>query len=201
MTRSPEPGVVPPREGPTRMCAVTRRRAPRDAMIRLVASPEGEVCVDARGNLPGRGAWIQPDRQAMDALVRRSAGLARALGVPVQGEQVVDAIQEACLRAVLDGLSISQAAGVLVPGQERVVRAVQDGRVDLVMVAEDIVDRTRAMVTRAAESSQATVVSLPVSSAQIGEQIGRPPTGVLGVGPARPARHLRRWLRRISALG
>ncbi|WP_234806782.1 YlxR family protein [Mycolicibacillus koreensis] len=38
------------------------------------------VTVDAAGNLPGRGAWLHPTRQCLDAAVRRRA-FSRALRI------------------------------------------------------------------------------------------------------------------------
>jgi len=50
----------------------------------LVAIDHGNgacaVTVDRAGNLPGRGAWLHPDRQCLDAAIRRRA-FARALRI------------------------------------------------------------------------------------------------------------------------
>lgn len=142
-----------------------------------------------------------PDLDTVAALNKGTKGLSRALGVPIDGGEVVARLVAACHHAVLDGLSIAQAAGVLVPGQERVARAVESGRADMVVLTSDLADRTQRTVRAIAESHGACVVTLEVPADKIGARLGRGPTGVLGVGPSRPARHLRRWLRRLSALG
>lgn len=187
--------------GPTRTCAITRRSASREDLLRLVVDPDGQVVVDGRGNLPGRGAWILPDAETMAALPKKVGALRRVLGVVPDPTLLAAAVSDACLRGALDGLSIATAAGVAVPGQDRVQRAVFDGRVDWVVLASDLSPRTERMMREAAQIAEAHVVCLPVSAEALGARIGRGATGVLGVGAARPARAARRWLRRLFALG
>ena len=186
--------------GATRTCAVTRRSAPRDDLLRLVASPDGDVVVDARGTLPGRGVWVWPDAAMRRALPKQVGRVAKGLGVAVDPAALDAAIVSACTRAVLDGLSIAAAAGALVPGQDRVGRALLAGRLEAVVLCDDLSSRTRDTV-RAQTDGVALLVTLPLSSVEVGARTGRGPTGVFGVPPARPARHLLRWLRRLHALG
>ena len=46
-TRRGQPGL--------RQCAVTRARLPKEALIRLVVDPDGQVVVDLLDRAPGRG--------------------------------------------------------------------------------------------------------------------------------------------------
>jgi len=111
------------------------------------------------------------------------------------------AIRDACLRGALDGLSIAAAAGSLVPGQDRVKRALLGGRVDTVALAHDLSQRTVSSIREVAEVAEAQVVRLDVSAETLGARVGRGPTGVVAIGSARPGRAARRWLRRLFALG
>src|SRR5689334_12116350 len=52
---------------PERTCVLSRRTAPREELIRLALSPEGEVAPDVRARAPGRGAWIGVSRSELDA--------------------------------------------------------------------------------------------------------------------------------------
>lgn len=62
---------------PVRMCVGCRTRAPRSALVRVVAGPD-RLIVDRAATLPGRGAWLHPNpRCAQTALARRA--LDRAL--------------------------------------------------------------------------------------------------------------------------
>jgi uncharacterized protein len=68
-------------EQPVRTCVGCRRRAPQDALLRVVAA-EGSVAVDARRRLPGRGAYVHPDPACVAAAVKRRA-FGRALRATV----------------------------------------------------------------------------------------------------------------------
>src|SRR5215213_11553920 len=52
---------------PERSCILSRRTAPKEELIRLALSPDGEVAPDVRARAPGRGAWIGVGRAELDA--------------------------------------------------------------------------------------------------------------------------------------
>lgn len=49
-------------------------------LIRVVRSPEGEVNLDFKGKLPGRGAYVCPDAACL-ARARKARALERAFSV------------------------------------------------------------------------------------------------------------------------
>ncbi len=63
---------------PVRTCVGCRRRAPRSALLRIVADPPtSSLVVDERAVMVGRGAWIHPTNECMDrAIARRAFGRA-----------------------------------------------------------------------------------------------------------------------------
>ncbi len=68
---------------PERTCILSRRTAPKEELIRLALSPEGEVAPDVRARAPGRGAWIGVSRAELDAANAKGilkGALARASG-------------------------------------------------------------------------------------------------------------------------
>lgn len=62
-----------------RTCVGCRVRASRTALLRVVAT-HGVLIIDERAVMPGRGAWLHPTQECMDAALRRRA-FARALRV------------------------------------------------------------------------------------------------------------------------
>ena len=46
---------------PMRSCLVTRERLPKQELIRVVRTPEGNVVVDTTGKVNGRGAYLKKD--------------------------------------------------------------------------------------------------------------------------------------------
>ncbi|MCV0333355.1 MULTISPECIES: YlxR family protein [unclassified Microbacterium] len=67
---------------PVRTCVGCRTRAPRSALLRVVAQND-TLIPDERAVLPGRGAWVHPTAECMAAALRRRA-FGRALRVTTQ---------------------------------------------------------------------------------------------------------------------
>src|SRR5829696_4494526 len=70
-------------DGPVRTCVGCRKRELAVELLRVVAvdgNGEKAVTVDPARKLPGRGAWLHPDPQCLDAAIRRRA-FARALRI------------------------------------------------------------------------------------------------------------------------
>ena len=44
-----------------RTCVVTREKLPKQELLRVVRTPEGNVVVDDSGKMNGRGAYIKKD--------------------------------------------------------------------------------------------------------------------------------------------
>ena len=49
------------RKTPVRTCVVTHEALPKQELLRIVRTPEGEIKVDETGKLNGRGAYIKKD--------------------------------------------------------------------------------------------------------------------------------------------
>ena len=67
---------------PMRQCLGCREMKPKRELLRVVRSPEGEVAFDARGKLPGRGAYVCPYPDCFKQAVKTRA-LDRALEVKI----------------------------------------------------------------------------------------------------------------------
>ncbi len=123
-----------PLEGhsPERTCILSRRTAPKEDLIRLALSPEGEVAPDVRARAPGRGAWIGVSRAQLDAAHAKGklkSALARAfkandVKIPANlGERLADALRQ----AALDRLGMEARAGNLINGADKVETAARAG--------------------------------------------------------------------------
>jgi len=71
-----------PRKLPIRRCAGCGEHFPKNELIRVVRSPEGELSIDLRGKTPGRGAYLCRSSECLKRAVK-SRALERALSVPV----------------------------------------------------------------------------------------------------------------------
>ncbi|MCM1371234.1 MAG: YlxR family protein [Clostridium sp.] len=50
-----------PRKIPMRTCVVTKEKLPKQELIRVVRTPEGNVIIDEKGKANGRGAYLKKD--------------------------------------------------------------------------------------------------------------------------------------------
>lgn len=187
---------------PVRTCVGCGEAEGRVELIRLVRSPDGEIVVDLRGRLPGRGAWVHPDRACAAKIQKDPRRLARALKAPA-GPREVEGLEqrlvEAVLRAVLDGLSLASAGGVLIGGHDTVELGLRSGRVVEVLFAADAAERTMADVGRAA--GDCPITRLPLDKEALGARVGQAPRAVVALVGASGFRHLREQLRRLRSLG
>ncbi len=55
---------------PMRKCLGCQTSKPKKELIRIVRTPEGEICVDFTGKLNGRGAYICPDPMCLKNAVK-----------------------------------------------------------------------------------------------------------------------------------
>ena len=88
MTPSGPPGA---KRVPERQCVACRLMSPRTDMVRLVRLPEGEVALDNRYQLHGRGAYVCKRRDCIEQ-ARRKGQLNRALRARVPEELMKDVI-------------------------------------------------------------------------------------------------------------
>ena len=66
------------RKIPMRTCVVTREKYPKNELIRVVRTPEGNVLVDASGKQNGKGAYLKLDERVINK-ARQSKVLDRTL--------------------------------------------------------------------------------------------------------------------------
>ena len=67
---------------PLRSCIITREKLPKNELIRVVRTPDGNVIVDMTGKANGRGAYLKKDKDAFDK-AKKSKVLNRILEVEV----------------------------------------------------------------------------------------------------------------------
>ena len=125
--------------GPERTCVLTRACRPKDALIRLALSPDGEVAPDVRARAPGRGAYVGVSQSELDKAGKKlTAALARAfkqdVRVPAElGERIAAALRQ----HALDRLGLEARGGTLVTGSDRIEQAARAGKVHLLIHAAD----------------------------------------------------------------
>lgn len=90
-----------PKKIPLRQCVGCREMKPKQELIRVVKSPEGEVSLDFKGKKPGRGAYVCPSPECLKR-AKKSKALERAFSAPLPGE-VYDALEAQMKEGTDDG--------------------------------------------------------------------------------------------------
>lgn len=70
---------------PMRQCLGCREMKPKQTLVRVVRSPEGEILLDTRGKASGRGAYVCHDRECLKK-ARKSKALERSLDTQIPDE-------------------------------------------------------------------------------------------------------------------
>lgn len=65
-----------------RTCCVTREKLPKNELLRIVRTPEGEVKVDLTGKMNGRGAYLKRDLTVLEK-AKKTKSLERQLEVTI----------------------------------------------------------------------------------------------------------------------
>lgn len=82
---------------PLRTCVISREKCPKQALIRVVRTPDGEVTIDLTGKQNGRGAYIKKEITVVQK-ARKTKQLERHLSIAIP-----DSIYDELERLVSDG--------------------------------------------------------------------------------------------------
>lgn len=67
---------------PMRTCIITHEKLPKQELVRVVRTPEGNIIIDETGKANGRGAYLKKDIQVFEK-AKKSNALGRHLEVDV----------------------------------------------------------------------------------------------------------------------
>lgn len=129
------------RHTPKRTCLGCRQVMEQHQLVRHVLSPVGELLVDYRGRLPGRGAYTCLSRECLRLAVQRRQfqRTFRRDSLVVDPEVVNAAILAAIESRIVNLLGMAKKSGVVLSGGKLVLAAMAvPGQVAVVMLAEDV---------------------------------------------------------------
>jgi len=161
--------------GVERLCAVTRTVKPVGDLIRFVVGPDG-IVPDLKRKLPGRGLWITADKPTLKDAITRNV-FARGFKREVRATaELIDLTELLLQRAVLDALSISGKAGLVLTGFAKVEAAIaRETIVGLVHAADagaDGVAKLAGALRHRPDADQVTMIKT-FTTAQLDLALGR----------------------------
>jgi predicted RNA-binding protein YlxR (DUF448 family) len=128
-------------EKPQRSCLGCRQSRDRDALIRFVLSPQGELVTDIEAKLPGRGAYTCVSRTCLQAAIKQrqfSRAFKREV-ITATPDEVVGQVDGSMQRRILGYLGLANKAGQVISGGSLVSDAIRGGhKPGLILVAADV---------------------------------------------------------------
>ena len=153
-------------------------RDPAD-MLRLAFGPDGQVVADIYGKLPGRGAWIEASREAVEMAIKSGALARAAKRKIIITDNFVDTIESGFSTKVLGMLGMAKRAGQLESGFENVRSCARAGQVGVRIEASDGQPDGRSKIRVVVKAiAKELEVSMPpligcFDSAELGKVVGR----------------------------
>ncbi|MEJ6951529.1 RNase P modulator RnpM [Natronospora cellulosivora (SeqCode)] len=79
---------------PIRKCVACGERKPKNELIRVVYNKgEGVISIDRKGKMPGRGAYLCPEKKCFD-LANKAKKIERSLKISISDEIYQNLIKE-----------------------------------------------------------------------------------------------------------
>lgn len=179
--RRPEPGsVVKP--GPQRTCAGCRKSLDQDLLVRYVLSPQGEIVVDYRRKLPGRGVYTCFSYECVDAAVKRGL-LNRSLkgGQVASADVLWQALQEQVRCKALNLVGMARKSGQVISGTRQVLSELRAGKhFGLLLRASDLSPAIADKVDKTAQRSGVPCFAL-FGKEHMGQLLGKSERGVIAL--------------------
>lgn len=179
-----DPAADEPETGPTRRCVLTGARQAKEAMIRFVVGPDGQVVPDLAARLPGRGLWLSTQGSVLEDR-RLAQAFARAAKARVT---VPDDLRPRLIagleRRVAELLGLARRAGQAVAGFVVAREWVASGRAGLVVEARDGAPDGRRKLL----SGSSVPVVAPLTAAELGAVFARDHVVHVAIAPGRLAR-------------
>ena len=185
-----------PERGPCRRCLITRAQGKREAMLRFVAAPGGELVFDPNATLPGRGLWLSADGNVIKSAVQRGI-FARATRRPLKLPEDLQAhVSTALTQRIIDLLGLARRSGAAISGFEKARAWLREDRGGLILQAADGSAEERDRFAGGSTIPRLTLLS----AATLGRIFGREQTVHVVITPGRLANMIEIEARRLQGV-
>jgi predicted RNA-binding protein YlxR (DUF448 family) len=138
--------------------------------LRFVVGPGGELVPDVASDLPGRGLWLMPRRDALERAVTKrlfSRAVRTAVTVPTG---LADRVEVLLAQRCCETIGLARRSGLAVAGFEKVGEAVRAGKVGVLLSAMDGAEGGRNKIRAIARDLPFAAV---LTAAEMGRVFGR----------------------------
>jgi predicted RNA-binding protein YlxR (DUF448 family) len=174
---------------PQRTCLGCRQVKAQSELIRFVRSPEGEILVDLKGRLPGRGAYLCNSRDCMMAAVNRQQfnRAFRSECQPADLSTLIERVARELLKHLASLLGMARKSANLVTGSNAVLDALTRKKtLSAIILAQDISPQIGDKIRRKAARQNILTAEL-FDKMELGRILGRAERSVVGVSDGKLA--------------
>lgn len=164
---------------PERTCVSCRKKGEKGELIRLVNAPE-RVMIDYNEKLPGRGAYICPERACIEKALKGGL-LSKAFreGARVPGSEDFYAdLKEKNLKKIKSLLGMARKSGKIAMGFDPVIEAARKEPGGLLILAEDLSGNTKDKLKEMNKNAAERAFTL-FTKESLGEMLGTMPVGLV----------------------
>ena len=181
------------RRSAVRRCLATGESGPTFGLVRFVLAPDGRVAPDLAERLPGRGAWVQARREAVERAAAKGL-FSRAFGMraPVDAG-LADTIERLLARRVTELLAMARRAGEAAAGMEKCRALLGRGDALLLHARDGSMDGLRKLAGGGAGRAIRVL-----DGAELGPPFGRGEAVHVAVAPGGLARRIARECSRLA---
>ena len=141
------------KKSPQRKCLVSGKSLDKSELLRFVRAPDGTVTFDVNGKLPGRGAYLTINAEALKTALKKNlfakSFKEKTILPPDMAQQVVRQLRAAALQY----LALARRAGDAVAGAEKCKDFATRHRMAAVILADDAGADTRSLARRLGETA------------------------------------------------
>jgi uncharacterized protein len=117
---------------------LTQELMNKSELIRFVLGPERKVYADFAEKLPGRGMWIQANKESLQEAIKTGAfNKACRMDCSNMDDSFIVEVHDLLKKRVLSLLSLSKKTGDLTLGLDRVLDKLKKSKVSMFIVASD----------------------------------------------------------------
>ena len=169
------------------------------ALLRFVAGPDGAVVPDLARKLPGRGLWVEANRDAVTTAAKKGLFSRAAKMKLVAPPDLADQVEAGLKRRLLAGLGLARRSGDLISGFEKVAASITAGKAAWMIEASDGAhDGRRKLLALARKSPRNPGLFGLFSDEQLGLALGGENVIHLALLAGRNAGH---WTLDVERLG
>jgi predicted RNA-binding protein YlxR (DUF448 family)/ribosomal protein L30E len=170
-------------EKPQRSCLGCRQSRDRDALIRFVLSPQGELVPDIEAKLPGRGAYTCVSETCLQAALKQrqfSRAFKREV-VTMTPDEMTGQVGGIMQRRILGYLGLANKAGQVISGGSLVSDAIRSGqKPGLILVATDVSESIGEKIELLAAVHHITCFSI-LKKDDFGAILGKAPRSAVAI--------------------